>query len=427
MMMSSRAWEQLRPWPVYVMAAAVPVSIALTNVAKAVALLFALFAVAHAMAHRSLPQALRALRTPQVVLVMLVLAALSLLYTSAPLEDAARALGKHAKLLLIPIALLLLRSREHARNALLAYLVVQCFVIFSSWLLNAGVSLPWGREDRNSPGTVFSSYLDQSMLTALGAVLCWQLRSELPGRWGPTAGAVLAVVAVGNLFFVLPGRSGPFAFLPVLALIMWWALPRRARWAALLIPVAVAAAAYSASPQFQRRAAAVVTESQAFFNGQRDSTSSGERLTYWTVSIRSIAERPLAGHGVGTWGQEFRRLHTHELSPAQQDLRNPHQEFLLWGVELGVLGVALVIALLAAAARDASRLPQPARHAIQATVLLIASMCLINSVLFDAVTGEAMALLLGTLLAFGATASQRARVAGTVRSPASGSTAATGA
>lgn len=399
------SWESLRPWPVYMMAAVVPISLAATSVAKLLVFLFALASLAAAAArgHR-LPELSR-LRTPAAILVMLAALALSLAYTTAPLVDAMNDFAKYGKLLVIPLVLVLVRTRREAMTGLAVYGVAQFLVVVTSYLLSMGLDLPWVPKtvaERLSLGAVYSSYLDQSIMTAGLAALCWNLRHEFPGRRGQALAIAVAVACSVNVLFFLPGRSGQAALLAAFALTLFWNLPRRARPAALVAPVLLVAFAMAVSPAFKERISAVATESMAYRNGdQKALTSSGIRLNFWQRSIEAIAQHPLGGTGVGSWNFEYRRLEGAELSPHSAKVRNPHQEYLMWGVQLGVGGIALLVGFLLLLARDASRFRPEVRHAAQTLVAMLAVVCLFNSTLFDALIGDYFCVMIGLLLALG--------------------------
>ena len=405
--MSERfSWESLRPWPVYAVAASVPISLAATNIFKAVLFVFALVVLLLAVARRNRPPQLRALRTPMAIALMLAALALSLAYTSATLPQAAHDLVKYSKLLLIPLLLVLIPSRRHAVIALSVYACAQMFIVASSYLLSMDLALPWVYKtviQRTSEGAVFSSYLDQSIMTVGLGALAWHLRHEIPGRHGAKIGIAIAVLCAGNVLFLLPGRSGHVALLTVLTLSLLWALPGRARPAALAAPLLLVAAMLWLPTDFRERAVAVVSEAQAYQRGDDKPTSSGLRLSYWHRSIEAFAERPLTGHGVGSWNTEFRRLEGSHLRKDAESLRNPHQEYLMWAVQLGLVGVALFLAFLAALVRDSSRLPLPVRHAAWSMVAIFATVCMFNSVLYDALIGDYFCILFGLLLAAGTT------------------------
>ena len=88
------------------------------------------------------------------------------------------------------------------------------------------------------------------------------------------------------------------------------------------------------------------------------------------------------------------RFHTHQI-------RNPHQEFLLWMVEMGAIGLALLVGVFAAAARDARQMPVPARRAVASMLIAMAVSCIFNSALYDAQIGDYLCVALGLALAIG--------------------------
>ena len=398
------SWESVRPWPVYLTAAMLPFSLAATNIAKLLMVLFALAALAQAALRHERLQPFWRLRTPLVIAAMLVLLALSLAWTPAPLREALHDLNKYSKLLIIPLVLVLLRQRREALLALGVYVAVESFVVLTSYLLSAGLELPWvvkPLSTRVSVAVAYSSYLDQSIMTVGLAALAWHLRQDFPGKHGPKIALAIVALCAVNVLVLLPGRSAQVALLAALVLALFWAVPRRARPAAVLVPVLLIAAVTALAPHFRERTTAVVTESIAFSNGDRSPTSSGIRLALWHRALQAIGERPLAGHGVGSWNTVYRRLEGKELSPVFAQLHNPHQEYLLWGVHLGLGGIALFLAFLAALVRDARTFRPEVRHATLSLIAIFAVVCLFNSTLFDALIGDYFCFLLAALLALG--------------------------
>ncbi len=261
---------------------------------------------------------------------------------------------------------------------------------------------------RTSIGAVFSSYLDQSIMTAGLAALAWHLRHEIPGRHGPAIGAAIAALCAINVMLLLPGRSGQMALLAALTLALWWALPARARPAAVAVPLVLVALVLATSVSFRERTVAVVSEAQAYSEGDRSPTSSGLRLGYWHRAVQAIAERPLIGHGVASWNNEFRRLEGSHLRDDQSRLRNPHQEYLQWTVQLGVVGLALFLAFFVALLHDTRGFAPATRHAAGSLIAIFAVACLFNSSLYDALIGDYFCILFGLLLAAGLASDQPA-------------------
>lgn len=335
------------------------------------------------------------------VLLMIAAMGASLLYTSAPLAEAAMDVGKYAKLLLIVLIPLLVSTHQQARTALAFYVVSQIFVLLSSWLLVLGVPVPWVASPTHAiHNTVFHLYIHQSIMTTGLAVICWHLGNDVKSPQLKAAANMVCFLALVNVLFFLEGRTGYFAAVSVMAAAVFWKMNQRWRWLAVLMPVLTVAAAMLTSPHFESRVQLVATEFMNYKQGEAPSDSTSFRLNFWHRSLQAIAERPLTGFGAGSWVQEYHRL---DGGADQRTGGNPHQEYLLWGVLLGVGGIALFVGLMGALWWDAKRFETPASQALKSLVLMLAVTSLFNSVLYDGVIGDYFCLMLGLLLAYGKT------------------------
>ena len=398
-MLNSKGLAAARPWPVYLLAFAVPLSMAATSVARALVLVAALAVLVHGLARASRVD-FRGLATPAFVLAMLAALALSLAWTDASLSDSLWSLVKYSKLLVIPLVLVLVRNRREAVLAMTWYLGAETFVLSSSILLGMGVPLPW-RVATKGQASVFASYLDQSIMTAGFAAICWHLRHEFPGRRGSTVAIGLALLALLNVIFQMPGRTGYVSALAALSLALYWQFPGRWRLAAAVLPPLLIALAQLGSHQFKERTMLLIDEVQAYQQLDKVSTSTGLRLNMWRSAAAAIAERPATGWGIGSWPRQY------VLRDKGRDMvysgrgGNPHQEFLLWGVHLGVPGIALMLGLLCVLVRDSLRIALAEKRALLTLIALLTLACLFNSTLYDALIGDYFCVLIGVLLALG--------------------------
>lgn len=366
--------------------------------------------------HRRYDTPLNQLWTPRAVLALVALSALSLAWTAVELHTALTSLLKHAKLLEIALLLVLIRTGREARLAVLVFAAGQIFVLLSSWLLYADIPLPWVLHEQGAQATpntlyvVFSgSYLDQSIMFGAVAAVCWHLRAEK--LWPRSVGAGIALLALANVFLVLKGRTGYAIALTSLALAAMWAMPRRLQLLTLILtPVLVLSGLSLGSAQVQERVLKIWHEGKNYAQAPQRETesSSGWRLNAWRRSLQAIQEQPLHGHGVGSWTAAVKRL---EGSAAERifgagNNSNPHQEYLLWGVELGIGGILLLCALLACVVRDALRFSTACKRATLSVTAAIAMACLFNSSLYDDLMGDYLCVSLGLLLALGLRQSQ---------------------
>lgn len=394
---------RLRLASIALLAAAVALPIALITLAKL--LLFAVALVVAAWPGRRPADAVpEASHTARAAFGALALFALSLFWTTASIPEAMLALEKHGKLILIPLLLWLVRSAREARVALVAWMLGQAFLLTSSWLLAAHVPLPWAvaRSPLNAD-VVFSTRLDQPIMTAVFAALCWHFRTlwgSRPAFWLSLAGCLLAVV---NVLVLMDGGTGYLVMGLLIGLALLWEAPGRWRLPALVLAGVAFCGVLAASDGARERFAAAAQELHAYSPQHKmvERSSSGERLNFWRRSVQAIAERPLAGFGVGSWNRQYLRLDAGFGLEDQRSVRNPHQELLLWGVELGVLGMAAFAALMLGLWRDGRRMAPAHQRALLSVAVALLAACMLNSTLFDALIGDFFCVTLGVLLVLG--------------------------
>ncbi len=370
--------------------------------------------------HRRYDAPLNQMWTPRAVLALIAVSALSLAWTEVALPTALASLLKHAKLLGIVLLIGLIRTEREARLAVLVFAVGQIFVLLSSWLLYAGIPLPWAIHEQGAQATpntlyvVFSgSYLDQSIMFGAVAAIFWHLRTEK--LWPQGLGIGLALLALANVFLILKGRTGYAIALTSLTLAAMWAMPRRLQLLTLILtPVLVLSGLSLGSAQVQERVLKIWHESKNYAQAaqkerQETESSSGWRLNAWRRSLQAMQEQPLHGHGVGSWTPAVKRQ---EGSAAERifgagNNSNPHQEYLLWGVEVGIGGILLLCTLLLCVVRDAMGFSTACKRSTCSVVAAIAMACLFNSALYDDLMGDYLCVSLGLLLALGLRQSQK--------------------
>lgn len=351
--------------------------------------------------HKQSDFSLKELWTARLILTILLIFSASIFWTSSDQYIAWLALGKHGKLLEILVLISLVRTAHEARIGITAFALGQAFLLLSSWLLVAGVPLPWVGSSMGRY-VVFSTYLDQSIIFATTAAIFWHLRSDhLWPRW---LAGLLSIAALINVFLLLEGRTGYIVALTVLTLSVMWSMPKRLRLSALIAtPVIALCVLYFGSSQVQERLSKIVHESQNYAAQGVNGSSSGWRLNAWHRSVEAIKESPVIGHGAGSWTITVKRLEGSSATKTFGEGRasNPHQEYLLWGVELGIGGTLLLISLMLCLIRDALQFKTSIARATISVVAAMTVACMFNSTLYDALIGDFFCIALGLLIALG--------------------------
>lgn len=85
-------------------------------------------------------------------------------------------------------------------------------------------------------------------------------------------------------------------------------------------------------------------------------TDAGLRVEIYADSLATIAQKPLLGHGYGTFSRAFRNYQAAAYANDNNhqqiyNLSHPHNELLLWGVEGGLVSLLPLVILMLASAR----------------------------------------------------------------------------
>lgn len=377
------------------MAAVLPFSTAATNVFMALALLAWLasgqvLASVRAMARQ--PVAIGAL------LAVLALCA-GALWSSAPPEAWAEAISKYRKLLLLALLVVLLGDWRWQRRVLLTFFGSVTVLLLVSTGIYLGVpGLP--AMDAGQGAIVRRSHITQSTMMALLllAMLVWAWRTRLP--WQRVLALAIGALALLNVLTMIHGRTG---YLVVAALLLWAGLQRfgwKGAVAALALGTAAAVTAYSVVPSVRQRVDMVRTDLSEYRSGDIV-TSSGVRLHFYERAVQILREHPVLGTGTGSWSVEYERRNANdpEVLKTPSGLGNPHNDYLLIGVQLGLVGIALFVAALVALYRMAGKLPSARAWLARGTLVAYAAGALVNSFLWDATEGTIFVLLIGALFA----------------------------
>jgi O-antigen ligase len=206
------------------------------------------------------------------------------------------------------------------------------------------------------------------------------------------------VICAYNVLFMVIGRTG-YVLLAVLVAYFFVTSIRgwRGPVACALVLACAFPAAYFGSANFHGRVDAIASDLSRWQPGAGDSTSVGQRVGYYRTSAQIVAEHPLAGVGTGGFADAYAAKVKGTEAPATT---NPHNDYLIVGVQLGVPGMLLMLVLYGTAWRSARHLlSRVERDLARGVVLTMAIGGLFNSVLLDHTEGLLFAWAIGVLFA----------------------------
>jgi O-antigen ligase len=367
--------------------AVIPVSVAGSGVLVPLVVLLALVSGTYSRSWRAL------LRDPVAVTALLLFAwmAFAISYSQAPLDESLRVLKKYRELLFLPLLLPLFLNPRWRRLGMHAFIAAMLLTLAASYGTAIGMLLDPATVEIDA--VVFKHRITQNTLMAL-AVFWMALRALRPGRWRRLWMLAIALALV-DMFFLVGGRTGHLVLIALAALLLHHRFGWRGLLATLVGGVLAALLLYPASEVFRGRIDEV-GEGLARYQAGDFTTSTALRLNYYDNALQLFAQRPLIGFGTGSFAGVYQ---DQVAGTAQPPTVNPHNEYLMIGVQTGLPGLLLFITLLGLQWHRARRLSGDDRMMARALVLAMAVGCLLNSFLLDSTEGHIYAYLSALLYA----------------------------
>ena len=206
--------------------------------------------------------------------------------------------------------------------------------------------------------------------------------------------AAYAYIALAVLFLATT-RTGMLLFFVLSLMVVIRHITLNMRGLALALSVVmVAILAWQLSPQLRERTLVTIHAVQAFTKGEMG-TGQGNRLQFVQKTGEMILEKPLLGHGIGSWLAQY-PVRAQGLETSQ--MSTPHNDYLLYGAELGAVGLLALLGVLFSVLRIAWR--SGGTRGMQLLVIGAAFVigCAFNAILRDWKFGLPMVILLAVAL-----------------------------
>ena len=333
-------------------------------------------------------------RFGQALLVFLALLVVDMLYSVAAWEESWDSLWAWRKLVLGLIVLGLFTDETWKLRMLKAFLVVSTIGLIASCIGWLGL-IP--SKHGHSAGVFFTNHATQGITFAVAALCCL----ELGRNAGPRLQNLLRVAAflfAVNVVFISTSRS---AYVALVCVALVWGLGRLG-WRRLpLVTGALAVLvvmAFSLSSTLRERVQQGIDEVHNY-QSSPEVTSAGIRIVFWNNTLGLVAERPVLGYGTGGFAKAYSdRFALPELGWRGLPATDPHNQYLFIAVENGLLGLAVFMAILVAAFREACG-PGVYRGVIRGVLLAWCVTSLFNSHFRTFPEGHLIWLLAGAMLA----------------------------
>lgn len=271
------------------------------------------------------------------------------LYTSAAWADVLEHWDRYSKFFLVLMVISLLTNQRYRLWMWWAF-IAACSVVLVSTYLNIFFLLPWSKSQALGMGadhSVFIDYIAQSLVIGVFAVVLW-LKALNTSSWGFRASLLLLCVAsVFSITHLTSSRIGYGVVISLAVLMPLLSVPRKWAVAAALVAASSAFAILFFSEIATARIGQVFSEAISFRQGEVF-TSTGARLHMWRTAFDIWMQAPWVGHGTGAY-HDLAKIAFNNDTMCQIGCFHPHNQFLFFAVDHGLVGLMLFCAYLLAA------------------------------------------------------------------------------
>jgi O-antigen ligase len=277
-----------------------------------------------------------------------IFAAAGMAWADVPVGERFHGLESFLRLVMIPVLFVQFRRSGHGLWVGAAFLASGGVLLACSYVM---INLPNALTLGHGYGVPVKDDIAQSgIFTLCGfALFHFAVDQWNAGRRGLAIACVtLGLIFIANMIYVVTSRTA-LVVIPILYVLFAFHLGLyRRSFAAIaayaLIGVAALGVVWATSHHLRSRVTFVSQEISDHVATGAD-TSSGARLDFWKYSMRIVSETPVVGHGTGTIAEQFRR---HADGATGSTASNPHNQIFTVAIQLGAVGVIILLAMWAA-------------------------------------------------------------------------------
>jgi O-antigen ligase len=336
-----------------------------------------------------LPKLLREYPVAAWALALYICFLLGLSYGSVTQSDAFSMLNKYRELFFISVLIPFLSVERYRDWAWKAFILVSIVSLVASYLMDMGV---FGAEKQLNPS--IKSRITHSILIGFFAFFC--LHRIIDNARYSKLFIILFCLSLFDLFFVVQGRTGQLVTLSLILLFTVQRFGNKGRLLTALI-IILSLTLFMAFSDRATRIYEGIDNTQAYLKPVRGktNTSMGLRYKFWGHSLELIAEKPILGHGTGSFSKEYQRVAGKERVLTG----NPHNEFLMITVQLGLLGLFIYGGFFLSQYRHAKALPYPDKWLAQGILLSLLITSVFNTPFLDHTEGHWFAVMIALCFA----------------------------
>jgi O-antigen ligase len=317
---------------------------------------------------------------------------ISVLYSQVGYAGALKSLAKYTEILLMPVLAYMIARTPRAREwglrgfsfAMLVTLALSYARYFDSALFSSGVlSELFPNLGKLDNPTVFKLHITHNLFMAMAVVLWASFAYKVinQSKLQMIFWLIVALLGAFNVLLMIQGRTGHVALLLAAGFFLIQRYGKKGFVYALAIVPLMVFLLYFWTHNFHHRIDEAIAQILSWAQGVQSNSSMGVRMDYLMLGFKLALENILLGCGVGSFGVAYGAL---AQSYGLPGTINPHNQYIFFLVELGLVGIITYILLNCVCWRSSYRISPSWGVAVRFILLIYGFGNFFNSFLYDA-------------------------------------------
>jgi len=327
--------EELAHWGVVALFFAIPTSRALFNIASLILLIGWIFSA-------NFRKKLNIIKNNPITAPTLVMVGIIILggtYTEAANKEIWASFYNYSKFLLVLVLISLLSEEKWRIRASNGFTAAMLLTLVSTYA-NVWFQLPWSWTKGQGLGldhSVFTNHIAQGLMMSFFVILAAQKAIAKNKTFYRVLWGFVTLLGILSITHLSIGRTGLLSLIAAIGIFIYATVDKRWRWHMLTATLIVFSSVVATSSLMRDRFSLGISEIHKYQSGEV-MTSWGIRLHMWEMALDVIQSKPLIGHGTGSYSgvakKEFNNKAICDIS-----CLHPHNQWLFFGVEFGILGI----------------------------------------------------------------------------------------
>lgn len=317
---------------------------------------------------------------------------ISVLYSQVGYAGALKSLAKYTEILLMPVLAYVIARTPRGREwglrgfsfAMLVTLALSYARYFDSPLFSSGVlSELFPHLGQLDNPTVFKLHITHNLFMAMAVVLWASFAYKIlnQSKLQTIFWLIVALLGAFNVLVMIQGRTGHVALLLAAGFFLIQLYGKKGFLYALVTVPLIVFLLYFGSQNFHHRIDEAIAQILSWARGVQSNSSMGVRMDYLMLGFKLALENILFGTGVGSFGVAYGAF---AQSYGLPGTINPHNQYIFFLVELGLVGIVTFILLNWVCWRSSYRISPSWGSAVRLMLLIYGVANFFNSFLYDA-------------------------------------------